>query len=783
MFFNKILLFYFILSLSEPVIYAQSINVSGYVSDKNTDERLIGVNIYSPSMNIGTISNSFGFFSLQLADSSSSLIISYMGYKSDTLIIEPQKNLFLNIRLENGLILDEITVVAENENQIQKNEISVVQISMDKLYKLPEFVGENDIFHALQFMPGIQSGSEGKANLYIRGGSQDQNLIILDDVPLYNVSHYGGFLSTFNTDAIKEFKVYKGGFPARYGGRLSSVIDMRMKDGDMNHYHASGSIGIMSSKIEVNGPLIKEKSSFLISLRKNTLPIFRIISDVKLDYRFYDINSKLNYKINDKNRIYFSFYKGNDNVILRDRSKSEFFTSESKINNAWGNTLGSIRWNTILKNNLFVNTILGYTNYHYTNGFQYEFKNCHVDSSESVLNRFTSRVNDFFLRTSPEYYLNPDYVLRFGSEIMVHSFTPGDIRFEQNNNNLEESLFFANTRVRSLETQLYAECDMKPTKWFGANIGFHYSGYKIKDTYYGAMEPRLLANVKFSSNFSLKASYSIMQQYVHLLAYSGIGLPSDYWMPATADVPPQKSEQYTFGVQYNIGNKYNVSLETYRKRMSNLITFKPGESFAKMNESWEEKIYKKGIGISEGIECLIQKESGKTNGWIALDLSKSERRFKEIMNGEVFPFKYDRRFESSLVIIHSINNRISVSATWKFGTGYPVTLPIRKYNSFGEDVYVYTSRNSFRMRNYHRLDVGVNFKKVTKRGESKWNITILNVYNRQNPYFLYFKNKYIPIVHQGEHGFIIDGVKGDLKLYQQSLIPFFPMVSYSFTIN
>lgn len=760
-------------------VKSQDFTISGIISDAASGESLIGVNVYNPEKNTGAISNEFGFFSLKISPQIKTLLFSYTGYKTDTLSLVTYRDTFIHINLKKGLDLEEVEITAQIKAGNEINETSVIQIPMKMVYTLPEFLGENDIIHSLQLMPGIKSGGEGKAEIYIRGGSPDQNLILLDDVPLYHISHFGGFLSTFNSDAIKDFRVYKGGFPARYGSRLSSVVDIRMKDGNLKNYNVTGSLGLLSTKIMVDGPIKKDRSSFLISFRKNTLPVFRMFFNMNLDYRFYDFNSKLNYKINQKNRLYLSIYSGDDKVLSRINENTSGITEKSERFTSWGNIAGSLRWNKILTNKIFVNTILGYVNYNYNEGFKSEIK--HDTVFENIKNLFTSNIKDFFIKIAPEYYITSKHVLRFGGELIHHSFIPGNTEYEYESGSMGSyDLNFNNESISSLEWKLYLEGDLDLKEWLGTNIGVHYSNYIIDGESYSSLEPRVLVNFRITPEISFKSSYSEMQQYVHLLSYNGVGMPSDFWMPSTVNIPPQKSRQYSVGFEYFFSRKYKLSIESYRKEMSNLITFRPGESFLKNNDSWEEKVLIGGNGLAEGVEVLFRKNSGKTTGWLSLELSKSDRSFNELMNGENYPFKYDRRFETNLVLTHSINENVSISAVWKYGSGYPITLPEKKFNSFGEIVYVYSDINSFRMRDYHRLDLGINFVKQMKWGERKWSISVMNVYNRQNPYYYYFDYEYVSSTTSGSEGFIFGSVKGNLKLFQQSLIPFLPTASFSF---
>lgn len=766
-----------LLFFSMNVIFSQTKVLSGYVSDKQSGERLIGVNVFVPSTQIGTISNKFGFFSLEVPEETERIVFSYVGYRQET-VLPVKSSEFLNIDMTLGLNINEVIIKANTFDLTQSNQTGTARISMAELNKLPEFLGENDIIHAIQLLPGVQSGAEGKASLHIRGGSPDQNLILMDDVPFYNVSHFGGFISTFNSDAINDFTLYKGGFPARYGSRLSSVVDIRMRDGDLNSFKTSGSIGLLSSKILFEGPIIKNKSSFLISARNNTFPIFRLFFKETLIYRFYDLNTKFNYKINDKHRIHIGFYSGDDHIISKNFDKYPNFSNATKNSVKWGNVNGSFRWNFILGPKIFLNTVIGYTNYHYKTGYKTEFISDTL--TELTTSKFNSGVKDIFIKLAPEFFLSSNYKLSAGAEFMIHSFTPGNTFFEKSGKEEESyQIDFENTEIRAFEHKLYIENDLDIFNWLGANLGIHYSGYSVNNAYYSSIEPRLIANIRAFPNFSIKPAYSEMQQYVHLITYSGVGLPSDFWMPTTENTPPERARQFSIGLEYFLKEKYQISLESYVKEMENLITIDQGESFFRNDEGWENKILQSGTGISKGLELLLRKEEGKTTGWLAFALSNSERQFEELNSGEPFPYKYDSRFSTNIVLMHEIRENITFSAIWKYRTGYPVTLPIKKYDSYGQEVFVYNEINSYNMRDYHRLDIAVKFRKLTEKGERTWEISILNLYNRQNPYYYYF-DKEKTTVHSTGAGVGYYTIEGDLKLYQQSLISFMPSVSYSF---
>lgn len=747
--------------------------VSGYVFDNNTFEPLIGANIVESLSKRGTISNEYGFYSLTVPKSdSATIIVSFIGYK---VVVEKLENKDINnFYLTPGLDLGEVTVSTKKGGGfIRKNGIGTIKLGVKQVKQLPNFFGEADIIKALQLTPGIQSGGEAKSNLYVRGGSPDQNLILFDDVPLYYIAHFGGFFSIFNTDAVSDIEMIKGGFPARYGNRLSSVLDIRMKNGNLNKISVQGSIGLMSSKILLEGPIIKEKLSFVVSARKNLVPIFKIMG-TGINYGFYDINAKLSYILTKEDKLFLSFYLGDDNVGIKNKLSYQGIKQKDKRSAIWGNKMGSLRWNHVFSKKLFSNTTFAYTSYQYRNGFSYSLNSDSINSK--IKSKVTSGINDAILKMDFTWYLNSNYQLRFGQVAKLHRFIPNneDYFFESNDQITADTTY--TSELSAVETAIYCENNFK-LKRFGANIGFRFSSYHIKNKNYYSLEPRILLNFIISDNLSIKYSYSRMNQFVHLLSYSGVGMPSDYWMPSNGTVKPEESVQNTFGIYKTLPNgEYEVSLESYYKTMNNLVAFKAGESLISRLNNWTDAVEKGGEGDAYGVELLVQKLTGKTTGWIGATVAKSTREFDNLNNGKPFPFKYDRLFDISIVVFREIKKNITISGTWTYGSGYPVTLATGRYNSELGDVYVYDNINSFRMRDYHRLDLAVNLKAKTSWGERVWTISIFNAYNRRNPYYYYFKRELI--LDAGPNGPI--GSQGNYHLYQKSLFPFFPSVAYSF---
>jgi len=666
---------------------------------------------------------------------------------------------------------------------VQRNETGVLKINMQKVNELPNLFGEADIIKALQLMPGVQSGGEGSNNLYVRGGSPDQNLILLDDVPLYYVSHFGGFYSIFNPDAINDVKLIKGGFPARYGSRLSSVLDIRMKDGSKQKMGGSFTLGLLSSKLTLEGPIAKDKSSYLIALRKNILPVFKLFGE-SLSYNFYDINVKINQKLSEKDKLFFSFYMGDDIISIKNKVNENGLEQKDKKTVKWGNLLGAFRWNHIYSNKLFGNITLYNTYYSYHNNFEYSYKNgeenLYLEENLYVNDKMTSGINDLSIKADYSWFPVHKLNFRFGGQSIYHTFIPNDKKIEITETNLADIDSSYSSRIKSLENAIYIESETK-FKYFNTNLGLRLSTYYLQHKSYYLIEPRLLFNIILNKNFSIKYSYSIMNQYVHLLTYSGTGMPSDFWMPTTEQAPPELSSQHTASfVSVFFNNQLEISIESYYKTLDNLITFTPGKSFNAYLDNWEDIIEKNGKGKSYGIELLVNKPIGKLTGWVGITLSKAERTFLSVNNGNPYPFKYDRLFDIGAAINYKISDRLTLSSTWTYGTGYPVTLATEKYYTEDKEVYIYHEKNSFRMNNYHRLDFAINFHKKLKKGERTWNISVFNVYNRKNPYYYYYNREYEIYVKNVGNGYETGSIPGPLQLYQRSLFSFFPSVSYNY---
>lgn len=753
------------------------ITISGFVYDKSTGEVLIEATLQEKMTKIGTTSNEYGFYSLTtLSNDSLQIEVSYLGYERLSTKVPNHQSKHIDFSLApSAIALENVTVVAsKEENIVKRNETGVVRLPIKDIKALPNLFGEVDIIKAYQLTPGVQSGGEAKSDLYVRGGSPDQNLILLDDVPLYYVAHFGGFLSVFNADAINDVKLIKGGFPARYGGRLSSVLDIRMKEGNIQALSVQGTIGLLSSKLSVEAPIVKDKMSFIVSARKNLLPIFKIMG-TGLSYNFYDINAKLNYRLSKKDKLFLSYYMGDDAISMSEKTGK----LKNKTTVKWGNTLLAFRWNHVFNSKLFSNFTLSNTYYRYKNMFEYDVK---TDSmSKALSNSLLTGINDMSLKLDFTYLANSNLNFRFGANSIYHTFTPNDEHFFQEGTGIVTTRERYSNSINAVENAIYLENELK-FKLINANVGFRYSSYHIGSTNYYSFEPRVLLNLIFREDISIKYSFSKTNQYVHLLTYSGVGIPSDYWMPTNENVEPESSVQNTFGVSKTfLNSKFELSIEAYHKTLNNLITFLPGESLMGHFDSWENVVEKNGMGLNYGVELFLQKKSGKTTGWVGVTTARAERSFDNISNGKPYSFKYDRLLDVGIAANHKLKDNIVLSGTWTYGTGYPITLATERYTVNNEEILVYSEKNSFRMRDYHRLDVSVDFNKKTRWGERTWSVSVFNLYNRQNPYYYYYNRKWInTALNNTGNGSVFRPVYGDLKLYQRSLFSIFPSISYSF---
>lgn len=760
--------------------------LSGYVTEKTTKEQLPGATIGIPKSKVYTTTNSYGFYSVTLDSGAVEIYIFYSGFKTEKVSLLLNGNRSLNIELA-AQELEEVEVIAEKDTKISEEvQMSSIDLPVEQIKKIPALLGEKDVLKVIQLLPGVQKGSEGNAGIYVRGGGADQNLILLDEAPVYNANHLFGFFSVFNGDALKSVELIKGGFPARYGGRLSSVIDLQMKEGNKKEFHGEGGIGIIASRITIEGPILKDKASFVISARRTYIDALVgpfLPKTNKGGYYFYDLNAKLNYIINENNRIYLSGYFGKDKFYSV--YKDENYESNNNLN--WGNATSTLRWNHILNPKIFLNTSFIFTNY------QLGIGGVEKSNGSNFELNYSSRIRDYGLKLAFDYYPSTLHTIKFGLNTVVHSFLPKAVVIKSSNQN--ESINNKPKPLYSSENAFYIEDDWKISDRLRTNVGLRLSSFTSTNKTYVNAEPRISTRYILSNNFSVKASYSMMYQYVHLLTNSGIGLPTDLWVPSTRLVKPQRSQQIALGLAKDFAKiDVTVSIEGYNKWMKNVILYKEGASFANIssnpdnadlskkesanNLNWQNLVTA-GNGLSYGTEFFIQKKVGKFTGWIGYTLSWTWLKFDSLNFGKRFPARYDRRHDISLVGLYKISDRVNITAVWVYGTGNAITLPLAtnkvEHHLFdtpvnGDETYpgtvnAYSDRNSLRMAPYHRLDVGVQFTKKRKRYERTWEFSIYNAYNRQNPFFYYTE---------------FDKNQNRLKIMQFSLFPIIPSISWGF---
>ncbi len=781
-----ILLFILCISISG---FTQKSTVSGYVKDSETGEAIIGARVYVPELKVGVATNVYGFYSLTLPNGEYEILFTSVGKDPQKMLVTLDgEDIVLNIESSPSRdVLGTVTVTGE-QKQHESTEISTYSLPMSKVKALPVLLGEVDIIKTAQLLPGIQSGSEGSSGIYVRGGGPDQNLILLDGVPIYNANHLFGFFSVFNADAINSVKLVKGGFPAEYGGRLSSVIDIRMNEGDMKKIHGEGSIGIISSKLMLNGPIIKDKTSFMISARRTYIdflarPFIAMANKNNADkasggYFFYDVNAKINHIFNDNNRLYFSAYLGDDKFYINSsigyNDGSTANTNETTGGLKWGNRIMALRWNHKFSPKLFSNVTLNYSNYRFTTGFASKtYEDATPDNPwEDFSFEYLSGITDWGGNMNFYYYPGPNHKIQFGVGETYHTFKPGVNQLTINQSGTTTDTTFGSSKTYSHEFYGYVQDDFKIGNRFMANAGVHFSNFYVREKWYYAIQPRLALNFVLDEKSSLKASYSRTTQYLHLLTNTSIGLPTDLWVPVTDSVPPQQGHQVALGYTRELNKGFRVGGEVYYKTMDNQIEYKEGASFFGSNQDWENLIVV-GSGYSYGMEVLLEKRTGKTTGWIGYTLSWTNRKFDAINNGEYFPYRYDRRHDISVVLTHKFNDKIDIGVVWVYGTGNAVTLALQQYNSLGDSefgpsqVEHIDSRNNYRMPSYHRLDVGVNIHKEKRWGEATWSFGIYNAYNRKNPFYL-------------EYGYLKNSTNDNKVLKQISLFPILPSISYSF---
>ena len=750
---------------------AQQYALSGYVRAHTTGEALIGATVAVPGTGTGTVTNESGFYTLSLPPGNHAVQASYIGYSPFTGTVSVSGNTTLNITLETAS--NELQVV-EIEAQTLRQKLNDTRMSVEKLTTqeaklLPALFGEVDLIKTLQLKPGVQSGGEGSSGLYVRGGGPDQNLVLLDDALIYNPSHLFGFFSVFNSDAVKSVELYKGGFPAQFGGRLSSVVDVDMNSGNNEGIQASGGLGLISSRLTLDGPIVKDKASFLISGRRTYVDVFtrqlnRLNEDKKdynpiPDYYFYDLNGKVNYKLGEKDELILSSYWGRDFFKFKD--------DDFRFGFDWGNSMASLSWRHKYNDRLYSSTSAGITSYKYA-----------INNEIDIFTfKLTSDIEDYTLKTDFDLFLSGGHSLKFGASATRHHFTVGRLNFDSEDNSLS---FGAGNNYKATEFGAYLSDDYVVNARLSLNYGLRFSGFSNGKTYF-ALEPRAAAKYNLSENTSLKGSFASMMQYVHLVANSGASLPTDIWYPSSDYVKPQRSQQVAAGVSHLFGNgKFLFTNEVYYKWMERQIDFRDGANLFVNDDLEAEFLF--GRGKSYGNEAYLEKIKGRTTGWIGYTLSWTYRKFAgenpedAINDGNWFPTRYDRRHDLSVVLLHQLSKRINLTGAFTYGTGNAYSLPVARFafqdvkGQQSSVVPIYSERNGFRLAPNHRLDLGLVLKLNPKRGSSDLTFSVYNAYNRRNPYFVYFDQ-----VEDEETGKTLK-----FQARQVSLFPTIPSITYNF---
>ncbi len=763
----RALLLFIVVFLYASVSTAQKIIISGYVKDEATKEALIGASVVNANARTGTSTNQYGFFSLTVAIADTiELLISYQGYKIQAKKIFTQENLQLNVLLEaeTGTLGEVMVSSAKNNRNVQKPQMGTIDVPLRAIKNLPVLLGERDIMKIIQLLPGVQGGQEGTAGFYVRGGNLDQNLVQLDEATVYNPNHLFGLFSTFNVNAINNVQLIKGGFPAEYGGRLSSILNITMKEGNKTKFQVEGGIGILSNNLTIQGPIQKNKSSFIFSVRKSYIDLllrgFTTVQGSKksTSYKFYDVNAKMNFEIGKKDHLFLSFFKGND-IAAYNNANSLNYTTD------FGNSTGTFRWNHLFGSRTFSNTSVIYNDYDL--GLS--------TSQNNFYSLLYTAVKDFTVKTDVTIIPNTKHKVKTGFTFTHHQLSPASFsaaipkrgnRITINKDSID--------KLNSNEMAFYVGDEFDVSPKFSVNYGIRVSMFSEGKKTYSFIEPRLTARISVSPDASIKASYTKMNQFLHLIPNSTAGLPTDIWVPSSNKTKPQSSTQYALGYFRNFkDNQIETSVEIYYKKMDNQVLFGEGKQL-KINVNLDSLIVY-GQGDSYGAEFFAKKNSGKFTGWISYTLSKTTQKFANLNFGKEFPFKYDRRHNFAITASYQITKKWAINSVFVYSTGAAFTAPtgrISTINSgtiFEGNYYVYEGRNNYRLAPYHRLDVAVSNKKTIQifkmKCEREWVFGLYNIYSRQNPYFVYFE---------------IDALTGKPTAKRVSLLPIIPGVSFNF---
>ena len=745
-------------------ISAQNVTISGYIKDEKSKEALIGATVYAPQTKSGTTTNEYGFYSFTMkAGDSTDILISFVGYQAQAKRLFLTANTPLDILLSEGSELKEVTVSAtRNDNNVSKAQVGIINVPMREIKNLPVLAGERDVLKVLQFLPGVQQAQEGTTGFLVRGGNIDQNLVQLDEAVVYNPNHLFGLFSTFNVNALNNVQLIKGGFPAKYGGRLSSIVDITMKDGNKEAFHTEGGIGLLSTNLSVEGPIIKDKASFIVSGRRSYLDLllkpFTPAAKQGTTYRFYDFNAKVNFDLGKRDKLFLSAFKGNDHAA---------YTGANSLNYGidFGNSTATLRWNHLFGGKLFANTSAIVNKYKLALG----------STQGNFYALLYTGIDDVNLKTDFTYIPNTKHSVKIGVSYFYHVLYPASFsaRVPRRGNRVTISKDSIPQKY-SNELAFYAGDEWDITSSFSINYGVRVPFFSTKGKTYQFIEPRLIAKLAIDPTTSIKAAYTQMNQFLHLVPNSTASLPTDIWLPSSAYVKPQGSTQYSLGVFKNFkDNELETSVEIYYKDMTHQVLFKEATQLTLVQNI--EDVLTFGSGKSYGLELFVKKSVGKLTGWISYTLSKTDQTFPNLNSGKPFPFTYDRRHNFSIAATYDLSERWTLSADFVYHTGNAFTMPTgliptaEDGSLYDGSYYDFTTRNNTRLRAYHRLDVSASYKKKRKFFgkiyDSEWVFGAYNIYSRLNPYFVYLT---------------VDPNTKQRKAFQVSLLPIIPSVAYNF---
>ena len=726
-----------------------SYTISGYVFDKNNGEKLIGATVFCRYNKRGTATNDYGFFTLTLPEDSLHLEIRYVGYKNYKEQTINKANSFKIISLEPRVDLKEIEIRDEGISKSEQKP-NGFYFNLRGIKDIPSFMGETDILRAMQMVPGVQGAVESVGGINVRGGGTDQNLVLVDGVPVYNIVHVFGLFSIINPGAVNSVEIIKGGFSAKYNGRLSSILDIKLKDGNNQKISGKVNIGMLLSSATIEGPLLKNKSSFLVSFRRTYFDAFyqpiqyfsnrKNVNDYSGWYYFYDVNAKVNFKIGNRDKISVNYFSGVDS---------------------------SARWDHILTDKVFMVTTIGITEYstQFEDELNWETTIKPKVNLSSLDYTQTSGNRDLFVKSIFEINKIENHQIKTGADLIYHHYNTGTLNYKAKDANTDQDTSIGDKQIYSDEEVVYLEDNWKPNRRLNLNFGLSFNSINVKKTRYHLLQPRISGNYAFTNNFYINTSFTRMQQNLQILPNNSIGLPIDIWIPVTDYLKPQISDQFTFGIGYYFKNKYKLSVEGYYKSMKNLVELKEGAFFVFGGYDWDKSFYT-GKGLARGIEVMLEKQTGKVKGWVGYSLSKSDRQFQSINNGHAFPFKYDRRHQISVLLkFPTTKKHWNFSVSWLFSSGSPVTVPTSVYTINNKTYYEFTQRNNIRMSNYHRMDLAFTKTIVFNKNTRVWNIGAYNLYSHVNPLFI-------------STSFLVSNTSSKLKFYEVGLLPLIPFISY-----